>query len=91
VTTDPQPDPPTTNRLWTIARIHDTLPGPAMIRRFLLDITHAPEHQVMNVFAAWQRVAATIEAIAAGPISHQQARPTDDLPSWAPATDRGSD
>jgi hypothetical protein len=30
-------------------------------RRFLLDLTHAPAHEVMNVFTAWQRVAATIE------------------------------
>ena len=91
MTANPQPTQPATDSLWTIARIHEALPGPVMIRRFLLDITHAPEHQVMNVFAAWQRVAATIEASTAGPTSHQQASTEGDLPSRAPATDWDSD
>ena len=47
---------------WTIARIQQALTNEALIRRFLLDLTHAPEHRVMEVFTAWQRVAATIEA-----------------------------
>lgn len=47
---------------WTIARIHNTLTSPVMARRFLLDITHAPAHQITSVFTAWQRVAASIEA-----------------------------
>lgn len=52
--------------MWTIARIQNTLTSPVLIRRFLLDISHAPGHQVMNVFTAWQRVAATIETNASG-------------------------
>jgi hypothetical protein len=47
---------------WTIARIQITLSNEVLIRRFLLDLTHAPEPRVMEVFTAWQRVAATIEA-----------------------------
>ncbi|SHL69582.1 hypothetical protein [Actinacidiphila paucisporea] len=50
---------------WTIARIQNTLTNETLIRRFLLDLTHAPEPRVMEVFAAWQQVAATIEAHAA--------------------------
>jgi len=61
---DPQAPPAVTHSLWTIARIHNTLTGPTLTRRFLLDLMHAPEHQVMNVFRAWQRVAASIEASA---------------------------
>lgn len=52
---------PATHNLWTIARIQNTLSSEVLIRRFLLDLTHAPAHEVMNVFTAWQKVAATIE------------------------------
>jgi hypothetical protein len=52
---------PATHNLWTIARIQSTLSSEVLIRRFLLDLTHAPAHEVMNVFTAWQKVAATIE------------------------------
>ncbi|MFF7158643.1 hypothetical protein [Streptomyces sp. NPDC008139] len=52
---------PSTHSPWTIARIQQTLSSEVMIRRFLLDLTHAPEHEVMNVFTAWQKVAAAIE------------------------------
>jgi hypothetical protein len=53
---------PVTHNLWTIARIQDVLTSPVLVRRFLLDMAHAPEPEVMNVFTAWRRVAATIEA-----------------------------
>jgi hypothetical protein len=66
VTADPATNQSATHRVWTIARIQNTLTSPVLIRRFLLDISHAPDHQVMNVFTAWQRVAATIEANASG-------------------------
>jgi hypothetical protein len=62
MTTNPHPDTATAHSLWTIARIHNTLTSPVMARRFLLDITHAPAHQITGVFTAWQRVAAGIEA-----------------------------
>ncbi|WP_333768671.1 hypothetical protein [Streptomyces sp. IBSBF 2435] len=51
---------PITHNLWTIARICQAL-SPLLERRFLLDLTHAPAHEVMNVFTAWQNVAATAE------------------------------
>lgn len=51
---------PPTRSLWTIARICQAL-SPLLERRFLLDLTHAPAHEVMNVFTAWQNVAATAE------------------------------
>ncbi|WUH92360.1 hypothetical protein OG900_21125 [Streptomyces sp. NBC_00433] len=50
---------------WTIVRIQNTLTNETLIRRFLLDLTHAPASRVMEVFTAWQKVAATIEAHAA--------------------------
>jgi hypothetical protein len=62
VTQNPDAPPADAHSLWTIARIHNTLTSPTMTRRFLDDLVHAPEHEVMNVFAAWRRVAATADA-----------------------------
>ena len=89
MTTTPGPAPqPTTPNPWTIARIQNALTNPVLIRRFLLDISHAPGNRVMEVFTAWQCVAANIEANAYGgpgvggaaaPHSGQQLHATDDL------------
>lgn len=51
--------------MWTIDRIPNTLSNGALIRRFLLDLVHAPEPRLMGVFTAWQKIATTIEAHAA--------------------------
>lgn len=86
---------PTTNqsaahRVWTIARIQNTLTSPVLIRRFLLDISHAPDHQVMNVFTAWQRVAATIEANASGASTTDgHGEPSTDRQSCSSDRERG--
>jgi hypothetical protein len=53
--------PATTHSLWTVARICRALNHPVLERRFLTDLTHAPEPEVMAVFTAWRKVAATIE------------------------------
>lgn len=53
--------PVTAHSLWTITRICRTLNHPVLERRFLTDLTHAPEPDVMSVFTAWRKVAATIE------------------------------
>jgi hypothetical protein len=55
-----------THSLWTVARICRTLNHSALERRFLQDLTHAPEPDVMSVFTAWRKVAATIEQHAPG-------------------------
>lgn len=57
-----QAGPGSTRDTWTIARIQNALAGETLIRRFLLDLTHAPEHRVMEVFTAWRTVATAIEA-----------------------------
>ena len=62
MTHDPTPVGPAGPAPWTIARIQNTLSAEVVIRRFLQDLIHAPEHRVMEVFTAWQDVAATIEA-----------------------------
>ncbi|WP_031512569.1 hypothetical protein [Streptomyces sp. NRRL F-5123] len=54
-------DSATTHSLWTVARICRALNHTVLERRFLTDLTHAPEPDVMSVFTAWRKVAATIE------------------------------
>ncbi|MGW5355310.1 hypothetical protein ACWERV_32925 [Streptomyces sp. NPDC004031] len=54
-------EPPSTHSLWTVARICRALNHTVLERRFLTDLTHAPEPEVMSVFTAWRKVAATIE------------------------------
>ena len=56
------PTQPPSRTSWTIARIQNALSNPALERRFLTDLIHAPVDQITNVFTAWQRVAADIEA-----------------------------
>ena len=65
---------------WTIARIQNALAGETLIRRFLLDLAHAPEHRVMEVFTAWRNVAATIEANSAQQHSPKTAPRSSDAP-----------
>jgi hypothetical protein len=50
-----------THSLWTVARICAALNHSVLERRFLIDLTHAPEPEVMSVFTAWRKVAATIQ------------------------------
>lgn len=64
----------TAHHPWTIARIQNTLTSQVLIHRFLMDLSHAPEDRVMEVFTAWQRVAATIEARAVDPPAQTRPR-----------------
>lgn len=73
---------------WTIARIQNTLSAEVVIRRFLMDLAHAPEHRVMEVFAAWRSVAATIEANAAQQLTAERTGlPANPQDSPAASTD----
>jgi hypothetical protein len=77
---------------WTIARIQGALTSPVLIRRFLFDLAHAPETELMNVFAAWRQVAATIEVHASRPSVPEASAGPGHRPvaSWGPATTPGS-
>lgn len=74
MTRDTHTAPSAAHKPWTIARIQNTLTSPVLIHRFLLDLSHAPEDRVMEVFTAWQRVAATIEARAVDPPAQTRPR-----------------
>ncbi|MER7623908.1 hypothetical protein [Streptomyces sp. NPDC126503] len=42
---------------WTIERISGALGNPTLTKRFLSEINRAPAHQLLTVFAKWERIA----------------------------------
>lgn len=75
---------------WTIESIRDALGNPALASRFLSEINRAPAHQLLAVFARWERIAKdTLAAIEHGrEIAAAQARGEEPAGEWIDATDR---
>jgi hypothetical protein len=75
---------------WTIERIRDALGNPALAQRFLGEINRAPAHQLLAVFARWERIAKdTLAAVERGrEIAAAQDRGEDPTADWTDATDR---
>jgi hypothetical protein len=46
---------------WTIETIRDALGTPDLAQRFLAEINRAPAHELLHVFAKWQRIAQNLE------------------------------
>ncbi|NEA52380.1 hypothetical protein [Streptomyces sp. SID10815] len=47
---------------WTIESIRDALGNPGLAKRFLAEINRAPAHELLPVFAKWERVAKNLDA-----------------------------
>ncbi|MEV5347153.1 hypothetical protein [Streptomyces achromogenes] len=75
---------------WTIESIRDALGNPALAQRFLSEINRAPAHQLLQVFARWERIAKdTVAAVQRGrEIAAAQERGEDPTADWGDATDR---
>ncbi|MCC9690222.1 MULTISPECIES: hypothetical protein [Streptomyces] len=75
---------------WTIESIRDALGNPALAQRFLSEINRAPAHELLAVFARWERVAKdTVAAVARGrAIAEAQAGGEDPTAEWTDVTDR---
>ncbi|MFE5757523.1 hypothetical protein ACFQ7M_19505 [Streptomyces massasporeus] len=75
---------------WTIESIRDALGNPALAQRFLSEINRAPAHQLLGVFAKWERIAKdTLAAVQRGhDIAAAQERGEDPTDVWGDATDR---
>jgi len=75
---------------WTIETICDALGAPQLATRFLGEINRAPAHELLNVFAKWQGIAArTLEAVARGrELAEYDARGEQPPGEWIDATDR---
>ncbi|MFG2291971.1 hypothetical protein [Streptomyces sp. NPDC048603] len=75
---------------WTIERICNTLGHPALAQRFLGEINRAPAHELLTVFAKWERIAKdTVAAVERGrDLAVHDAR-REELPGeWIDATDK---
>ncbi|GAA3386357.1 hypothetical protein GCM10017750_68870 [Streptomyces racemochromogenes] len=42
---------------WNIERIRDALGSPVLAQRFIGEINRAPAHELLGVFARWERIA----------------------------------
>jgi hypothetical protein len=75
---------------WTIESIRDALGNPALAQRFLGEINRAPAHQLLAVFAKWERIAKdTVAAVERGQeIAEAEARGEEPTAEWTDATDR---
>ncbi|KPI12038.1 hypothetical protein OK074_2659 [Actinobacteria bacterium OK074] len=77
-------------RTWTIETICDALASPAAKQRFLGEINRAPVHEIVTVFAKWQRIAAGLAAAAerGRDLARAEAE-TGEVPGeWTDVTDR---
>lgn len=75
---------------WTIESIRDALGSPALAQRFLGEINRAPAHQLLQVFAKWERIAKdAVAAVDRGrEIAAAEARGEAPTADWTDATDR---
>ena len=75
---------------WTIERISDALGNPTLAQRFLGEINRAPAHQLLQVFAKWERIAKdTLAAVArARELAAYDARGEEPPGEWIDVTDR---
>jgi hypothetical protein len=75
---------------WTIESIRDALGSPALASRFLGEINRAPAHQLLAVFARWERIAKdTVAAVERGrEIAAAEARGEEPAGEWIDGTER---
>ncbi|WP_438489911.1 hypothetical protein [Streptomyces sp. S186] len=74
---------------WTIESIGDALGSPALAQRFLGEIGRAPAHQLLAVFAKWERIAQDLQAaVDRGHILAEHVARGEHLPgAWVERTD----
>ncbi|MFH9426395.1 hypothetical protein [Streptomyces sp. NPDC017529] len=75
---------------WTIESIRDALADPDLVQRFLSEINRAPAHQLLTVFAKWERIAKdTLAAVQRGrELAAYEARGEQPPGEWIDVTDR---
>ncbi|MEV8321066.1 hypothetical protein AB0Q95_43640 [Streptomyces sp. NPDC059900] len=75
---------------WTIESIRDALGNPALAQRFLSEINKAQAHELLQVFARWERIAKdTHAAVERGrEIAAAEARGEEPPGEWIDGTAR---
>lgn len=69
---------------WTIESIRDALGNPTLAQRFISEINKAPAHELLHVFAKWERIAKdTLAAVERGrDIAATEARGEEPEGEW---------
>lgn len=75
---------------WTIESIRDALGNPALAQRFISEINKAQAHELLPVFARWERIAKdTLAAVERGrEITAAEARGEEPEGEWIDGTAR---
>ncbi|MFJ6579284.1 hypothetical protein ACIQMY_25395 [Streptomyces sp. NPDC091368] len=75
---------------WTIERISGALGNPTLTQRFLSEINRAPAHELLTVFAKWERIAKdTLAAVERGRrLAAYDDRGEEPPGPWVDATDK---
>ncbi|MGW6741687.1 hypothetical protein ACWGDX_13330 [Streptomyces sp. NPDC055025] len=75
---------------WTIESICDALGSPGLAQRFLGEINRAPAHELLSVFARWERIAKdTLAAVERGRnITAAEARGEEPAGEWINGSER---
>ncbi|MFD5734376.1 hypothetical protein ACFWIY_16270 [Streptomyces sioyaensis] len=75
---------------WTIETICEALGNPDLASRFISEINKAPAHELLGVFAKWERIAKDITAAVerGREIAEAEARGEDPTADWLDITDR---
>lgn len=73
---------------WTIETIRDALGNPTLSQRFLGEINRAPAHELLQIFAKWERIAKdTVAAVERGrEIAAAEERGQDPTVDWPDIT-----
>lgn len=79
-----------TTEPWTIERICDALGHPDLSQRFLAQINRAPAHELLSVFARWERIAKdTLTAVERGrSLAEHDTRGEQPPGEWIDRTDQ---
>ncbi|MEU1778145.1 MULTISPECIES: hypothetical protein [Streptomyces] len=75
---------------WTIERIRDAIGSPVLAQRFIGEINRTPAHELLGVFARWERIAKdTLVAVERGrQLAEYDARGEEPPGQWIDVTDR---
>ncbi|MEU5683752.1 hypothetical protein DEJ48_37475 [Streptomyces venezuelae] len=75
---------------WTIESIRDALGNPLLAQRFPSEINKAPAHELLGVFAKWERIAKdNLAAVERGrELAAYDARGEEPPGEWIDVTDR---
>ncbi|MFD1832803.1 hypothetical protein ACFSJS_24620 [Streptomyces desertarenae] len=75
---------------WTIETIREALGAPSLAQRFLSEINRAPAHELLTVFAKWERIAKNMQVafVEADEVTAAEARGEEPSGVWIDGGER---